>query len=272
MPKISVITICWNAQKTIEATIQSVLGQKYPNLEYIIVDGGSTDGTLQIVERYKHAISKFISEPDKGISDAFNKGIRMATGDVVAILNADDTFMENTLSTVAQWYRQYPQAVVYGDMIYRDPETDQRDVVKPVLAKMPYEMALYHVSVFVPKSIYDRMAAPHQTYYDTTYRVAMDYDFFLRCMDQGVQFQYFPVAMGIMNKGGVSYKQWNRALREQARAQLQHRTMPAFKVYRRLLLRLVKDNIVAYAYRHNMQFIFIPYLKLKAFFRRGVAG
>ena len=89
-PKISIVTVCYNSKSHIEEAIQSVLNQTYKNLEYIVIDGGSTDGTLDIIDKYKDKIDYFVSEPDKGISDAFNKGIKAATGDIIGICNADD--------------------------------------------------------------------------------------------------------------------------------------------------------------------------------------
>ena len=100
-PKISIVTITFNSESTVEDTIKSVVSQDYPNLEYIIIDGGSKDGTLEIVDRYRDRIAKVVSEPDKGISDAFNKGIRNATGDIIGIINSDDILLPGALSAVA---------------------------------------------------------------------------------------------------------------------------------------------------------------------------
>ena len=102
LPKISIITITFNSEKTLEETIESVLSQNYPNLEYLIIDGGSSDGTLEIVKRYKDKIDFVISEPDRGISDAFNKGIRYATGEIVGIINSDDLLLPDALHKVAE--------------------------------------------------------------------------------------------------------------------------------------------------------------------------
>ena len=111
-PKISIITVCYNSEKYLEETIQSVLRQNYQNVEYIIIDGGSTDNTVSIIDKYRQYITYFVSEPDNGISDAFNKGIRVATGDVIGIINSDDLLEEGALERVAQeyapsvdWYR-----------------------------------------------------------------------------------------------------------------------------------------------------------------------
>ena len=100
--KISIVTVTLNSEKTLERTIKSVLGQNYSDVEYIIIDGGSTDGTLNIIEKYKDKISKVISEKDNGLYDAMNKGIKLSTGDIVGILNSDDFFYnEEVLSIVA---------------------------------------------------------------------------------------------------------------------------------------------------------------------------
>ena len=100
-PVISIVTICFNSAATIEETILSVLGQNYPLLDYVIIDGGSTDGTIDIVERYKDKLGYFRSEPDEGISDAFNKGIKNSKGDIIAIINSDDILLPGALNKVA---------------------------------------------------------------------------------------------------------------------------------------------------------------------------
>ena len=99
--KISIITITYNSEKTLENTIKSVIGQNYDDLEYIIIDGGSKDGTLKIAEQYKKYISVIVSEPDNGISDAFNKGISHATGELIGIINSDDMLADGALKTIA---------------------------------------------------------------------------------------------------------------------------------------------------------------------------
>jgi glycosyltransferase involved in cell wall biosynthesis len=117
--KISLITVCYNAESTINSCIQSVIRQNFNNVEYIIIDGGSTDKTINIVNNYKHFISHIVSEPDKGIYDAMNKGIKLATGDVVGMLNADDFFADDTvLNTIAQVFVQYNVNIIYADLDY----------------------------------------------------------------------------------------------------------------------------------------------------------
>ncbi|MGN6396943.1 MAG: glycosyltransferase family 2 protein [Mucilaginibacter sp.] len=117
--KISLITVCYNAESTILGCIKSVFEQDYKNIEYIIIDGGSTDRTVEYVLGYSGQLTHFVSEPDNGIYDAINKGIKMASGDIVGLLNADDYFPEtNVLSTIAGAFKQSDADVVYGDLDY----------------------------------------------------------------------------------------------------------------------------------------------------------
>lgn len=112
--KISVVTVCYNMAQYIETTIKSVLSQEYPNLEYIIIDGGSTDGTQQIIEKYKDQLAYYVSEPDNGMYDAINKGFKRATGNIIAWINSDDIYMPWTLQTVNEVFTKYPETKWLG--------------------------------------------------------------------------------------------------------------------------------------------------------------
>ena len=112
--KISVVTVCYNMAQYIETTIKSVLSQDYPNLEYIVIDGGSTDGTQQIIEKYKDQLAYYVSEPDNGMYDAINKGFSKATGDIIAWINADDIYMPWTLKTINEVFTKYPETQWLG--------------------------------------------------------------------------------------------------------------------------------------------------------------
>jgi glycosyltransferase involved in cell wall biosynthesis len=119
--KVSIITVSYNSVLTIEDTIKSVLDQDYPDIEYIIIDGGSTDGTMDIVNKYKDRISKIVSEKDEGMYDAMNKGIKLATGDVVGILNSDDVYTSNdVIRTVVDKLKADGTESVWGDLVYVD--------------------------------------------------------------------------------------------------------------------------------------------------------
>ena len=188
-PKISIITITFNAAKYLEQTLASVADQKYPNLEYIVVDGGSTDNTLEIVQAHKGLITRWISEPDNGISDAFNKGIRMTTGEVIGIINADDYYHPGALATLAKEVRVHPDHdLYYGDAIHEQFDGSgifhfrpMQDVSRCVWKRMPVS----HPATFVRKSAYEKFGL-----FDTRFRLAMDYELILRMFRRGARFRY----------------------------------------------------------------------------------
>jgi len=121
LPLVSIITTVFNGKETIEETIKSVLGQSYPNIEYIVTDGGSTDGTLEIIKVHRDKISKFISEKDQGIYDGMNKGIKMAAGEIIGILNSDDVYAsDNVIEMVVRKIEDNNVDVCWGDLVYVD--------------------------------------------------------------------------------------------------------------------------------------------------------
>lgn len=136
--KLSIITVSYNSAKTIEFTINSVLSQRIPDLEYIIIDGGSTDGTIKIIQGFREKISIFISEPDMGIYDAMNKGIRMATGEVIGVLNSDDIYAdENVLHDVMQNFNSdYSIDILFGNLVY--VKQDNTDKIVRKWKSQPY--------------------------------------------------------------------------------------------------------------------------------------
>ena len=115
--KVSIITVCYNSAKTIKRTIKSVAEQDYEEIEYIIIDGGSTDGTLDIIDRYKDKISVLVSEPDEGIYDAMNKGIARATGDIIGFMNSDDWYADGAIVAIAEAFKKTEAEIVYGKTI-----------------------------------------------------------------------------------------------------------------------------------------------------------
>jgi len=178
---ISVITVCWNAMKTIDKTLRSMASQSYPHVEYIVVDGASTDGTLDVVRNHASHITTMVSEKDNGIYDAMNKGIELATGDVLYFLNADDSFVDDeVLADIARVFaederRQY----VYGNVVYEDapdgivygPAVPFRDgSVREILWK-PF----CHQATFVRRTLFDRLGK-----YDLKFRYVADYEWYLK--------------------------------------------------------------------------------------------
>lgn len=200
-PKISVITITFNSEKTVEETIKSVVSQSYSNLEYIIIDGGSTDNTLKIVEKYRDKIAVVVSEPDKGISDAFNKGIKNATGDIIGIINSDDVLLPGALETVAAAYE--PGIGVYrGNIIIWDHDSNTKITAYPSM-KFPLhtfkKRIVCHQGTFVTKKTYDQ----HGTFKEH-FKFMMDVDLLIRLYEAGVKFKYIPTDLAMFRLGGVT--------------------------------------------------------------------
>lgn len=209
--KCSIITVSYNSKDTIEQTIQSVLSQSYTNLEYIIVDGASTDGTVDIIRHYAAQDNRirFVSEPDNGIYDAMNKGIQMATGDIIGLLNSNDYYESEALENIVE--RIPPNEsfyVVYG-MVRMLKGSNESMVLINNHSDLPERMIL-HPACFVSKEAY----ANYQ--YDTQYKSAADYDLFLR-LYQDKRICFIPVykiitnfRMGGMSAGVVSFLETDR--------------------------------------------------------------
>ena len=217
---VSIITITFNSEKHLEQTIQSVIGQDYPDIEYIIVDGGSTGGTLDIIKKYEKKIAKWVSEPDKGIADAMNKGIRMASGGIIGIIHSDDYYEPGAISAAVKAFEEHPGiGVVHGDLRMLNVDGGASYIVSPPKnpASSAWEIPVLHSTVFVRKAIYDRHGV-----FDLSYRIAMDHDLFLRYIKNGVKFHYINRVIAAMRLGGLSYRQQNECVREKKRLALHY--------------------------------------------------
>lgn len=209
-PKISIITVCYNSIAHIEEAIQSVVNQSYDNKEYIIIDGRSTDGTLDIIKKYRDKIDYFISEPDKGISDAFNKGIAAATGDIIGIINSDDKLAEGALQVVAENYAANVDCYRGICNIWND-ETGFIFSEHPTLywPKVPIKMRGAHPATFVPKATYQKWGN-----FDITLKYAMDIDIFMRLSRKGANIKCIPQPLAYFRLGGVSQNAESKRLKE----------------------------------------------------------
>lgn len=199
-PKISIITITYNSERTLEETIKSVIEQSYPNLEYLIIDGGSKDSTLSIVDKYREYINYLVSEPDKGISDAFNKGIRAATGEIIGIVNSDDLLLPHALETLLEEYDE--QVEVYrGEMIVWDQEKNLKYKSIPSMIFKPEikNVVINHQATFVTKKAYERYGL-----FKVNYRYMMDQDLLIRLYQGGAKFKYIPRELAVSRCGGVT--------------------------------------------------------------------
>lgn len=212
-PKISIITIVYNDAKSIAATIESVLSQDYPNIEYIIIDGGSTDGTKEIIQSYidspsfTHSISKFISEKDNGIYDAMNKGIDIATGEWCNFMNSGDRFYAS--STIKECFEKYQEAlkgnggggyrVIYGDTLISYDAKHSKVLISTSL-NHKYHHRFIHQSAFIDTEVMKKY------HYDTNFKIAGDTDFFTKIFHQGYLFKKIDVIVSVFNVDGISGK------------------------------------------------------------------
>ena len=184
-PLVSIITVVFNCAQYIEQALTSVLNQTYENIEYIVIDGGSTDGTLDIIRRYDAQLSYWRSEPDEGIYDAMNKGLDLATGDLIAFLNCDDYYDRSALASVAETYRKRgsnKRTVIYGDYYILDEFNRVKTGLRSNL-KFWNGMSICHQAMFVSQDIYRAPAL-----YDTSLRYAADYAFLIDAIRSGAEF------------------------------------------------------------------------------------
>lgn len=213
--KISIITSVYNNRDTISDAIESVLSQSYPNIEYIVIDGASRDGTVDIIRAYEDRITTFVSEPDRGIYDGLNKGVERATGDVIAFLHSDDLYNDpEAVSRVAEAFSTTGADAVYGDLVYT-PKSDTSKVLRywksrdfhPKLLKQGWMPA--HPTFFVRRELYERFGS-----FDTSFRIAADYDFMLRVLSKGIKTHYIPNVLYKMRVGGESNKSIKNILKK----------------------------------------------------------
>lgn len=242
--KVSIITVCYNSASTIEATIRSVISQDHKNIEYIIVDGRSQDPTLQIVDKYRDHVSKIISEKDDGIYFAINKGIAMATGEIIGILHADDFYTdEKVISKVVKTFQEKNVETLYGDLQYVDREDAGK--IKRHWSSGEYREGLFykgwmppHPTFFVLKKCYDKYGL-----FNTSLRSAADYEMMLRLLHKyKCSTAYIPevlVKMRVGGKSNVSLSNRIKANREDKKAWLLNGLKPGlFTMIRKPLSKL----------------------------------
>ncbi|HVI49411.1 MAG TPA: glycosyltransferase family 2 protein [Chitinophaga sp.] len=215
LPKVSIVTISLNAARYIETTIKGVLRQQYPDIEYIIIDGNSTDGTQEIIERYSQQLDYFISEPDDGISSAFNKGICRAKGELIGIINSGDWYEPDAVKNVVLNYLKAPRHdVYYGQTAYMNEGSVT--ALLPASAAhflLPKNMYTPHPSVFVTRKAYVRYGL-----FDTGYKISMDYEWLLRATVNGASFKFINARLANYQGGGISETLYNKGLEECGRA------------------------------------------------------
>jgi len=199
--KISIITISYNAKVTIEKTLKSVATQSFKNIEHIIVDGGSKDGTLEICKNYHH-IAKIISEPDKGVYDAFNKGLKIANGEIIGFLNSDDIFYdENSLKTIVDGFDKNIDAVFGNLKFYNNKKITRKWISKP-FKKGAFKKAWMppHPTFYCRKSIYNEHG-----FYNDSFKIAGDFELMLRFIElYKIKTKFINKNLIKMKAGGIS--------------------------------------------------------------------
>jgi len=215
-PLISISTVCLNSEKTIQHTIESVLNQTYTNLEYIIVDGNSSDNTVSIINSYKDAFHdkgigfKSISEPDRGIYDAMNKAISLSTGELVGVIGSDDWYELNALEIVADRYKQTGADYIHGDIkVYNSKRTFLKLRKAGTEKQMIKEMSFFHPASFIKRKILEDLNG-----YSLDYRICADYDLILRIINKDYSVNYLKKIIANVCYGGISTAQVNEALSE----------------------------------------------------------
>ena len=209
--EISVITAVYNRARTLPNTLASIAQQQHRALQHIVIDGASSDGTLEILEAHRDALSALVSEPDQGVYDALNKGLTIASGDVVGFLHSDDVFAHSqVLQRIASAFEDETVDAVYGDLQYV-AQDDASHVIRHwsggthSLSRLHWGWMPPHPTLFMRRRVYEQFG-----YFDTSFEIAADYDHILRCLGSGkIRVAYIPEVLVKMSVGGIS----NRSLR-----------------------------------------------------------
>lgn len=198
-PLVSVITVVYNSINTLEQTIKSVIQQSYTNIEYIIIDGGSTDGSVELIQKYAAHLSFWISEPDKGIYDAMNKGLRQVNGHLISLLNSDDWYEPQAIEKIVNAAILEPEAdVLHGLLRFVSPTGSYESVAGHYHTFLDRGM-IEHPTCFIKKQLYDRVGG-----FDTTYRSAADFEWMQRARKAGAKFHLVASLITNFRAGGMS--------------------------------------------------------------------
>tara|TARA_B100001750_G_C15515508_1_gene606787 strand:- start:1766 stop:2587 length:822 start_codon:yes stop_codon:yes gene_type:complete len=260
-PLVSIVTTCFNAEKTIERAIKSVIDQYYNNIEYIIIDACSTDGTKKIIQKYKNHINYFISEKDNGISDGWNKGIERCKGEFIQILNSDDYIPKNKIIESINCFNKNSNAsYVFGDLIMVNDNSDPLYRIKGdenYSREIEYwTPRINHPTLMVKKAIYDKYG-----HFNKKYKIAMDYEWLLRIHKQGAIGYYSEKIISFMQEGGQSEKLIS-AINEEYNIAVKY-GKPKIIIISIQIIRYIKTNV-----RKLIETLF--HFKYKKLYRNGI--
>jgi glycosyltransferase involved in cell wall biosynthesis len=243
--RVSIITVCYNRKVTIRQSIKSVLGQDYPNIEYIVIDGNSTDGTKEIIQSYAGRITKVVSEPDSGMYDAINKGLHLATGDIVGLMHSDDEFYDvSVISKIVAAFKTAPEADgLYGNGIYVSNDAEERIVRNRIggpydFKKIKAGWLPLHPTVYLKKSVMEKHG-----FYNLDFKIASDTEFLLRYLFQHkINMVYLDDYVVKMRMGGLStnYKRAFEVLYEDYKIYKYHQLSAIQTVFLKKLSALVQ--------------------------------
>ncbi|NDG85999.1 MAG: glycosyltransferase [Proteobacteria bacterium] len=206
-PKVTIITACFNSESSIASTLESVLSQSYPEIEYLVIDGGSRDGTLSKIDPYRSRISKVVSEKDRGIYDALNKGLRLSSGEIIGFLHSDDRFQHpKVIEHLVDQIEKEKTDGIYSDLEYVRGSGSELSVLRHWKSR-PFAPELLrqgwmppHPTLYLKRQVYERIGE-----FDLQYRIAADYDLILRAFrEPGLRFSYLPEVTVQMQIGGAS--------------------------------------------------------------------
>jgi len=242
-PKVSIITVVYNGIVHLEQTISSVLGQSYDNIEYIIIDGGSTDGTVELIKQYEDKIAYWVSEPDGGIYDAMNKGLAKARGEIVGLINADDWYETDAVSVVVETFEKENADVVHGSMrIVKESGESFVKMAESDISNLKKGMLLNHPTVFAKKSLYDQYGN-----FDTSYKIVADWEMMMRWFLNDVHFVPTKETLANFRMGGVSSEHLKRSFVEKHRVRQEHKVCSGidwYYVYDKLKSVLPADKLL----------------------------
>lgn len=255
-PLISIITVCYNSEKTIKDTIESVLNQTYTNIEYILIDGNSSDSTVEIIKSYeveakeKGIIYRWISEPDKGIYDAMNKGIDRTAGELIGIINSDDWYELNAIKKIVNIYiKDVSIDILHGNIIRASKEKETLGLIKPgLLKKINKGMQLHHPTCFVKKKYYEKYGM-----YDINYKLASDYKFIIEAYSKNkAKFYYLDNLISYMRVDGATEENINLSWKECHKIRIEMGVNLLISIFYYYLL-VVKRKILEICWRYNLK-------------------